>query len=159
MKLYELTGSYLQVLEMADELDPDVFADTLTSIQEAIEDKAENTAKLIKNLSADIDALKAEEKRLADRRKSLENKVNWLKQYLQQQMEFAGIDKVKRPTLTISIQNNPPSVEITNEKSVPSDFMIPQDPKIDKKAILERLKNGEQIAGCALKQTKGLRIR
>lgn len=158
MKLYELTGSYLKVLEMAEEIDQEVLSDTLSSIQEAIEDKAENIAKLIKNISADIDALKAEERRLSDRRKALEGKVLCLKRYLIEQMEVAGINKVKRPTITVSIQNNPPSVEISDEKIIPSEFMVPQDPKIDKRSILERLKNGNTVPGCTLKQTKGLRI-
>src|SRR5690554_44600 len=112
MKLYELTENYLQLLEMAEDMDPELLRDTLESIQESIEDKAENTAKLIKSLEADVKAIKEEEKRLADRRKALEKKIENIKDYLQDQLELAGIDKVKRPTITVSIQNNPPSVRI-----------------------------------------------
>jgi len=45
VKLYELTENYLQLLEMAEDMDPELLRDTLESIQESIEDKAENTAK------------------------------------------------------------------------------------------------------------------
>jgi DNA mismatch repair ATPase MutS len=159
VKLYELTDSYLRLMELAEDTDQQVFADTLQSIQEVIEDKAENIAKLVKNLSADIDALKSEEKRLADRRKVLENKVDWLKQYLKEQMEVAGIDKVKRPTLNVSIQNNPPKIKVINEGIIPSQYMIQQDPKLDKKAMLADLKNGVDIPGVELEKTKGVRIR
>jgi replicative superfamily II helicase len=159
MKLYELAQNYAQLMEMAEEMESDALVDTLESLQDAIEDKVENIAKLIKNLEADVKIIKEEEQRLADRRRSIESKVARLKEYLQEQLEVAGLQKVKRATITVAIQNNPPSVEIADEKLIPSEFMIPQNPKIDKQAILERLKNGEMVPGCSLKQTKGVRIR
>jgi DNA repair exonuclease SbcCD ATPase subunit len=159
MKLYELAQNYAQLMEMAEEMESDALVDTLEALQDAIEDKAENIAKLIKNLEADAKIIKEEEKRLAERRQSIEKKIERLKQYLQEQLEVAGLQKVKRSTITVAIQNNPPSVEIADEKLIPSEFMIPQPAKVDKKAILERLKNGEEIPGCSLKQTKGVRIK
>lgn len=159
MKLYELTTNYVSLMEMAEEMDATTLQDTLESIEEEIHDKAENIGKLIKNINADVDALKSEEKRLADRRKSLENKVTHLKEYLQNQLEVAGLDKVKRPTLTVSIQNNPPSVEIADESLIPSDYRIPQPDKIDKKSLLTMLKDGMEIEGVSIKQGRGLRIR
>jgi hypothetical protein len=144
---------------MADQLDQEVFLDTLSAISESLEDKVESTAKFIRCLDGDIEAIKAEEKRLADKRKVLENKVSSIKEYLQNEMEFSGIDKVKRPTLTVSIQLNPPSVEVLDESVIPSIFMIPQPEKIDKKAILKALKDGEEIPGCEITQSRGLRIR
>lgn len=158
-KLYELTQNYVSLMEMAEEMDATTLQDTLESIEEEIHDKAENIAKLIKNINADVDALRNEEKRLADRRKSLENKVTHLKEYLQNQLEVAGLDKVKRPTLTVSIQNNPPSVEIADESLIPSDYRIPQPDKIDKKSLLTMLKDGMKIEGVSIKQGRGLRIR
>jgi hypothetical protein len=159
MKLYELTTHYAQLLDMAESLDEAVFQDTLSAIEEAIEDKAENTAKLIRCLEADCKAIKEEEQRLADRRKAMESKITGIKAYLQNQMEVVGIDKVKRATVTVSIQNNPPSVEVLDESIIPSDYMIQVAPKIDKKAILTALKDGLIIEGCSIKQGKGLRIR
>lgn len=159
MKLYELTSSYTQLLDLADSLDEETFRDTLSAIEEAIEDKAENTAKLIRGLEADIEILKAEEKRLADRRKALESKVSNTKTYLQEQLEIAGVDKVKRPTITVAIQNNPPSVEVADESLIPSHYMIPQPSKIDKQAISTALKEGLLIAGCSMKQTRSVRIK
>jgi predicted nuclease with TOPRIM domain len=158
MKLYELTTNYVSLMEMAEEMDATTLQDTLESIEEEIHDKAENIAKLVKNINADVDALRNEEKRLADRRKSLENKVTHLKEYLQNQLEVAGLDKVKRPTLTVSIQNNPPSVKVIDEKLL-SDYMIPVEPKLDKKAILTALKEGMEVNGAELQQTRGVRIR
>lgn len=159
MRLYDLTNQYKQLIDMADELDPVTLQDTLESIQESIEDKAENTAKLIRTWDAEAKAIKEEEKRLKERRESLEKSISNTKAYLYEQMQIAGIDKVKRPTLTVSIASNPPSVDVLDSTLIPSLFMIEQEPKIDKKAILSALKDGDEIDGVVLKQSKGVRIR
>lgn len=159
MRLYELTQNYNQLLDLAETLDEEMFRDTLQAIEESIQDKAENMAKLIKCLDADAKAIKEEEQRLADRRRAIENRMNGIKEYLQEQMEIAGIDKVKRPTLTVSIQNNPPSVTVLDESLIPSTYMVPQPPKIDKKGILSALKNGEEIYGVEMTQSRSVRIK
>ncbi len=159
MKLYELAQNYAELLEMAEEMESDALVDTLSALQDAIEDKAENIAKLVKNLEADAKIIKEEEQRLTERRRAIEAKIERLKTYLQEQLETAGIEKVKRPTITVAIQANPPSVDVIDETAIPSDFLIPQAPKLDKRSILERLKKGESVPGVTLKQTKGVRIR
>jgi hypothetical protein len=159
MKLYEISTNYLQLLDMADSLDAEVFQDTLSAIEEALEDKVENVAKLVRCLEADIKAIKEEEQRLADRRKAVENKISGIKEYLQSQMEVAGLEKVKRPTITVSIQANPPSINILDESLIPSKFIIPQAPKISKKEILTAIKNGEEVFGVEVAQSRGVRIR
>lgn len=158
-KLYELTESYMQLIDLSEQLDPETFKDTLDAIQDSLEDKVENTAKVVKSLESDVTAIKEEEKRLKERRRVLETKIDSIKNYLKEQLELAGIDKVKRPTFTVSIQNNPPKAEIVDEKSIPLQFMIPQPAKVDKRAILEKLKSGEHVPGAALVQERGVRIR
>ncbi|WP_050613289.1 siphovirus Gp157 family protein [Bacillus testis] len=158
-KLYELTQGWKYISENAADLDPITLRDTLDAIEEAIDDKAENTAKLIRSLQGDIEAIKAEEKRLAERRKALENRVDSIKLYLQNQMEAVGLDKVKRPTVTVSIQNNPPSINVVDESLIPSEYMIPQPAKISKKDILSCIKGGGFVPGAEMTVTKGVRIR
>jgi hypothetical protein len=159
LKLYELSQNYIQLLELVDSLDEETFKDTLSSLEEAIEDKVENVAKLVRCLDVDIEAIKSEEKRLADKRKALENKVTSVKSYVQHEMEVAGLNKVKRPTVTVSIQANPPSVDVMDESLIPSIYMVPQPSKIDKRAILTALKEGEFIPGASIKQTVGVRFK
>nr|WP_026676745.1 siphovirus Gp157 family protein [Fictibacillus gelatini] len=158
MKLYELAHNYMQIQNMIEEGETESLRDTLESIEDAIEDKAENIAKMVQSFNVECEAIKAEEKRLADRRKALETKVNGLKQYLQEQLELAGLNKIKRPTITISIQKNPPSVSIPDESKVPSQYLIMQ-PKINKKLILEHLKNGHEYEWASIHQGKSLRIK
>lgn len=156
MNLYELSIAFQEVQNM--ELDPEVMKDTLDSIEDAIENKAENIAKLIRNHEADVSAYK-EEERLKTKRQATENKVKWLKTYLEDCMKLAGKTKFKSGMFNFSIQKNPVSVNITDENILPEDYLIPQPPKVDKSSLKEALKNGIEVPGAELKQTEGLRIR
>ena len=157
MNLYELSVAFQEVQNM--ELDPEVMKDTLDSINDAIENKAENIAKLVRNLESDVSAYKEEEDRLKTKRQAAENKVKWLKTYLEDNMKLTGKTKFKSGMFNFSIQKNPASVNITDEKIIPEDFLIPQPPKVDKTSLKEILKRGIEVPGAELKQTEGLRIR
>ena len=157
MNLYELSLAFQDVQNM--DLDPEVMKDTLDSINDAIENKAENIAKLIRNLESDVSAFKEEEDRLKTKRQAAENKVKWLKTYLEDCMKLTGKTKFKSGMFNFAIQKNPASVNITDERIIPEDFLIPQPPKVDKNSLKELLKSGVEIPGAELKQTEGLRIR
>ena len=157
MNLYELSQNYLAVQEM--DLDEDTLRDTLDSIEETFEDKAENIAKLIRTVEAEEKAFEAEEKRFNAMKKTAANKKQYLKQYLEFNMILTDKTKFKAGVFNFSIQNNPPSVEVFDEALLPKQFLMEQPPKIDRAGIKELLKAGEEVPGAELKQTKGLRIR
>lgn len=157
MNLYELSLAFQDVQNM--DLDPEVMKDTLDSIEDAIESKAENIAKLIRNLESDVSAYKEEEGRLKTKRQSAENKVKWLKTYLEDNMKLTGKTKFKSGMFNFAIQKNPASVNIVDEKAIPEEFLIQQPPKVDKTSLKEILKRGIEVPGAELKQTEGLRIR
>lgn len=166
MKLYELAEAYRNLQEMLEDDDTDITAihDTLEAVEDEINIKCENIAKLIRTLDAQEKLLKEEEERLARRRRTLENKREWLKKYVIKQLEAAGIDKIKGTLFTISLQENPPSVEIIDEELFMrtcegTKYLIPQPPKIDKKALINDLKAGFEVPGVVLRREKGLRIR
>lgn len=162
-KLYELSEQYRKFNEYVDnalneedliEDDLQMFIDTLDSIEDSIGDKVENIAKFLKNIEGDIKAYKAEEERLSKKRKYLQNKFDGLKKYTQDMLELAKIDKVKAGLFNVRLQKNPPSAEVINAALVPDKYKIPQDPKIDGKAILEALEKGEKIDGAKLVDDK-----
>ena len=157
--LYDLTDNYQRVLEMAEQLDEATLKDTLESIDEAIEDKAENTAKVIKELEGQVDVLAKEIQRLNERKTTLNNNVTRLKLYLQDEMEKVGKTKIKGDLFNIGIQNNPVAVYVTDEGKLPKVFFEEQKPKLNKRLLKEELKSGSTISGAELRQTKGLRIR
>ena len=75
--LYELNQNYtnlLEVLETAtDENLIEMVQGALNEVDGSIKDKVDNCVRFVRNLESDITALKEEEKRLADKRKTIEN--------------------------------------------------------------------------------------
>lgn len=156
--LYDLTQDFKQVQSLIDD-GGEGLQDTLDSINLAIEDKLENIGKVIRNLDGEIEMLKNEETRLADKRKALETNKKRLKAYVEDQLTITGKDKVKAGLFSFSMQNNPPSVNILDEEGIPEIYRVEQKPRIDKKLLLSDLKNGNEINGAELKQGRSLRIR
>ena len=159
MKLFELTQSYQQVLEIAEQLDAETLKDTLDSINDAVEQKVENTAFVVKQLEANISVIDKEIKRLQAMKGTQTNNIKSLKLYLQESMEKVGLDKVQGKLIKIAIQNNPQSVEVLNENVIPKNYFVEQKPQLDKKALLTDLKGGVQVDGVEIKQSRSLRIR
>ncbi|MDO6634114.1 siphovirus Gp157 family protein [Bacillus thuringiensis] len=160
MKLYELTSNFNQLQQMIEDgADPAAIQDTLQAIEEAFDEKVQGAALLVRNIDAQAEAIKVEEKRLADRRKAFENNVKGIKEYLYQQMVAVDKRRIKGTLATVGIQKNPASLNIASDAVIPPEFMIPQEPKIDKKALLAAIKDGMQWDGITLKQGESVRIR
>ena len=162
--IYEITQDYLKLMELASdpEIDPEIIADTFEGLDGELEIKAENYAKIMKNLEGDLAALKAEEERLAKKRKAIENNIKRMKAALQEAMELTGKTKFKTQLFSFGIQKNPPAVVMDEQylENIPAQYLIPQDPKIDKQKIKEDLKAGVDLEGIAhLEQGASLRIR
>ena len=159
-KLYELTQNYNNLLELVDNPDvpTEMLEESLNSIDDEIDTKAENIAKVIKSIESDVAGLKGEEKRLADRRKSLEGRIDNLKEYVEGSMRAVGKEKIRGKAFTLGIQRNAPSVDIIDEDVIPEQYFITKK-ELSKKDILVALKKGEEVPGAAIKQTESLRIR
>lgn len=160
MNLFELTENYVKFFtefENADEITEEMqeMADNLNV---EIEEKCDNYAKMIRNLEADVEAYKNQEKIFNEKRKSAENKVKWLKQNLQASMEQTGRKKVKTDLFSFNIQKNAPSLEITDEKNIDDSYYVIER-KLNKKELLNDIKEGLIIDGVGIKQSESLRIR
>ena len=155
--LYELTGDYAKFAEIAQQgdLDDDMQAmldDALANLADDIEVKLEGYAKVIKNFESDIEGLKKEEDRLAGKRKTLENRVKSMKTAMRDAMIATGKLKVKGDLFSFTVKNNAPSVvmDVNYIEDVPEKYLIPQDPKIDRKLLAEDLKaDGAALEGIA----------
>ena len=164
MTLYELSNDYMTLLEMAE--DPDVdeqaFMDTLEGIEGALEDKADGYAKVIRNLEADAAACDAESKRLRNKKQTIENNIKRMKSALQFAMRMTGKTKFKTALFTFGIRKNPASVVIdaANVRDFPEQYIIESEPILDKWALKDALKAGEDLTGlCHLEQSESLSIR
>ena len=160
MTLYELTNDWLQLMTLLEEgADEDVINDTLEGLDYEIEQKADGYARVIRNMEADIAGLKTEIDRMTDRKKVLENNITRMKNNLQAAMELTGKTKFKTDLFSFGIQKNVPSVVILDGTKIPNQYLIAQEPKIDKRAIIADLKDGMVCDWAELSQTKSLRIR
>ena len=158
--LFNLKEDYKQVYDLiAEQGDEEILKDTLESINDAIEDKADGYIAVVKSLEADNKAIDEEIKRLRQRKTSNSNGIKRLKESLQDAMEVTGKTKFKTALNSYSIGNNPPSLDISDESHIPESYLVPQAPKINKKDLLQAIKNGEEIQGVGIKQGKSLRVR
>lgn len=158
MNLYKLTQNYQNVLEIAEQLDAETLKDTLDSIDEAINDKVENTAYVVKQLDANVAAIDTEIKRLQAMKSAQSNNAKNLKLYIQESMEKVGLDKVQGKLIKVAIQNNPASVVVTDEKKL-AKYFVEQPPQLNKTILKEDLKSGIEIDGAELQSARSIRIR
>lgn len=159
MTLYQLQEEYMELLEMAEnpDIDEQIITDTMEAIAGEIETKADGYAVVIKELEADARKLKDEEARLNARRRTIENNITTMKSNLQTAMTETGKTKFKTELFSFGIQKNPASVVIDGE--VPEEYLIAQEPKVDRKKLLADLKFGKNLEGVAhLEQKESLRI-
>lgn len=130
----------------------------LENIDDEIETKADNIAKVLRDFDGDIEALKSEEERLAKKRKAIENRQKQLKEYLQNAMLVLDKRKFKTDLFSFNIQKNAPSLKILDESKIPEDY-YKIEKKLNKNDLKEAVKSGLFTDAAELVQTESLRIR
>lgn len=151
MKLFEINAALEELLNQQDpdtgELTCDL--DQLDALMMERDEKLEGLALYVKNADAEAKAIREEEKALAERRRSLENKAERAKGFLAEQL--AG-EKFSTPKVAVSYRKSE-QVEVSmaffteesNER-----FLRFKDPEADKTAIKNALKAGETVPGAEL---------
>ena len=165
--IYELSEEFLTLWTLMEDgtLDDEALADAFDVAVGDLSAKLEGYCKFIKNLESDIAGLKEEEKRLNTRRKTMETTIERAKAAMQNAMRIAGEKKMPAGTFTVSLQQNPPKVVLDEPyiENIPEKYLVPQEPTINKKLILEDLKEGfaiPELEGVAhLEAGESLRIR
>jgi hypothetical protein len=159
MKLYEINEKLNSILEnMCDmetgEIDP-VMVDELACIQIDRNTKILDTACYIRGLEAEAEAVAAEAKKLQARKKSLENKADWVHGYLVREMQPE--EKLKDSRVSLSWRHSK-YVEITCEQSVPNSFKVVKT-EVSKALLSDALKAGGVIEGAELRERVHLVIK
>ncbi|MCA1852853.1 MAG: siphovirus Gp157 family protein [Beggiatoa sp.] len=162
--LYEISQTYLQALDALTDPEADIpmqaVADTLEGIEGQLQEKAVNIAKFFRNLEATAQAIKEAEEQMARRRRAFDARVKWLRDYLKASMEATGINKIESPWFRLTIQKNPPAVEILDEDAIPDkDTTEVVTKTIDKAGIKAAFQAGEHVSGARLTQGTRLAVR
>lgn len=163
MTLYEINNAILEAI--AEGLDPEtgeiVNTEALDALTAARDEKIDNIACYIKNLTADAKAIREEEVKLAERRRAMENKAERLTKYLSESL--AG-EKFASPRCQIGWRKGT-KVEVTGEflqwamMDGHDDLLNYNDPKPSLSAIKDALKSGMEIPGAELVTTNSIQIK
>ena len=159
LSLYEITSGFPALMENEEitEEDKKKIEDELTVL---LQQKSQNIIGYTRNIELTINAMKEEEKRIAEDRKALENKMARFKDYVKECMERTDITKIETGLGTLSIAKSPVSVEIINEKEVPEEFkQATVTIKIDKTKIKDNFKETGEVPDGVVIHTNNTNLR
>ncbi len=162
MRLYDLAEQYndlIDTLEGSD--DCEALQAMLEGLTDAIESKVDAFLGVRNAKRAEAKAIREEINRLTERATRVEIESNRLETLLENTMNRLGIEKLKTIKFTTWMQLNPPSVIVTDESKLPESYFIPQPNKLDRRKLLEDIKNGVFVRSeiASLSQIKSLRVR
>ncbi len=162
MTLYELQNQQLELNalleEMGGELTPEI-EEKLTIHENEIQNKMESYCKAIRCYESDIDGIKSEMERLKARKESSEKAVQRMKEAMLNAMTTFGMDKIQAGTFKIGTRKSQ-SLDVLDEALVPDKFKSEVTTiKVDKNAIKDAIKNGEQVEGVKLNDNTNLTIK
>ncbi len=163
MKLYDINNeilvleAHMESAEATGESAPEVWKRHLDELKIDRHIKIENCGIMIKNWQSLADSIKAEEETLKRRRQILENRAEWLTNYLIYCLKPG--EKYNAGKVELRWRKSE-AVEIVDEFKIPDEYIkIVQESRIDKMAIKEKLKAGEEIPGAALVTKQNLTIK
>jgi len=162
-------GLAIQRLLLDSDL-PDDDRETLAQALDSIDCqwivKVNNIANLVLEFEYRIDSFKQEIARLTAIRRTLKNRLEWLKSYTVENMVAKGEEKGYwfSDIGQVSVHKNPPSVKVTNLIEVPEGWIRPHvvtEDDVDKRGILEGWKENSTVpSGCEIiTDKKSLHIR
>lgn len=171
MRLYEVNQE-IQRLLLLIEPDPEtgVISDNCDEILEQLNaltmkrsDILEYLAKVVLDIRADISALKAEEKRLKERRAVLEHKEERLMQILDRECDGqktdCGVATVSyRKTTRVDVSDAAKAVRWLKRNKYTDCFRIPE-PEVSKINVKRLLQDGVTVPGVSLTQDMSCSLR
>lgn len=159
MTLYEINQAMLSLID--DETGEISDIDAFNALGIEANEKIENTALWYKNLCSDIEAIKAEEKALAERRKQAENRAERLKSYLN---FWLNGQKFETPRVKCSFRKTS-SVDVDDEVFIKwakenqhDDLLKYTAPTPNKTAIKAFIKDGGKVNGAVIATNQSLSI-
>lgn len=158
MNLFELNENYRKVEALFDDgadVSEQALKDTLESIGEARDTTLDHVAFLIERNTAkgDFYAKKIKELQLA--KKSAENTVNRLQNYMTSAMDDAGLKELQTENHVLKPRNYKASVVIDNTHAIPDKYMVSKlTIAPDKTAIYKAIKAGEEVPGVHTKPNR-----
>lgn len=157
MNLYEIKQEFEKAIEECVDMETgEIINPTrLDELNMVLTDKRENVALYIKNLSAEAKAIDEEAKNLTNRKRVLNNKVEGLKKYLADNLEGHKFETAK---VVVNFRKSE-QLEINSIEHIPTEYLISQEPKIDKVALKKSIKQGAVINGVQIITKQNIQIK
>ena len=158
--LYEINQAMLECVDM--ETGEVLDAEKLDALQMERTAKLESVTLWIKNLLADVEAYEKEIATFVARKKTAENKIESLKNYLAYALNG---EKFSTSKCTVSYRKSQ-IADITDEAEFRAwavvaapELLTIQEPKINKNEVKRCLKDGEYIPGAELVERQNIQIK
>ncbi len=155
LPLYQIADQYRDILSSVDQIASDednpevlqqLLQDTLDSLNldQQFADKALAVACYTRELEAEAQAVKQTEESLRLRRKRLEMRSEWLRDYLLTQMQKANKTELKNAQILVKLRKTPPRIVVYKESDIPEEFKeVETITRLRKSWMMEKLKSGD----------------
>ena len=160
--LYDIDQEILACID--DETGEILDVEKMDALQMERERKLEGVALWVKDLKAEAAAVKEEADKLKAREKSLNNKIDGLKNWL---MYALNGEKLKTPRCNVYYTRNQRLAVADEEKLIgflktlekPEQFLKFSEPELRRDEIKKAIKDGYEVPGAALEQTESVVIK
>ena len=157
--LFELNDQFRE-LSQRDDLDPTVLKDTLDAIDDTRKDKLENLATWADQIKSEINFIEDKQRTWRDELSYRKNKLAWIKQYMTDVLDDAGIKRFDTENHLLSVRNFKASAVIDDAKKLPEAYTTQKvESHPNKVAIYKALKAGQEVPGAHLKNNRNTVIR
>lgn len=132
---------------------PDLDEETARDTLEGMSNLHELIAAIMRSALLDEAFLAGLKSRMVDLRARLvrlEDRSAKKRQLVLEAMSDAGLAKLEQADFTVSVRAGPPALLVVSEADIPAPYWRPQPPKLDRQAVLNDLKIGEEIPGVEL---------
>ena len=164
MKLYEIKSAMVDTLDIfleseRDEMDQEFYQESMELLKSELNNKSSNIIKYVRNLDSEVIGIKDELERLTKAKKSRENKLKSLKDYLVNTMMVLDKTKIESDLGSYGLRKSHP-LEILDMSKIPEEFIRrKEEVSVDKRALANYIKSGHDIEGTALVERYSLQIR
>lgn len=157
MNLYKIKEELKDAINECVDMETGEILDSerLNDLNMALSEKRENIGLYIKNLSCDSKAIDEEIKNLTARKKSINNKIDWLKSYLASDLQG---NKFETARVVISFRKSE-QLEVNTIEHIPAEYLIIQNPKIDRTGLKKLIKQGTVIDGVQIITKQNIQIK
>ena len=138
-----------QLKALYQEIDEDSLHDTLEGICalpdliKALIRSSLDDETLIAALKQRVEDMQARLSRLKDRFDRKRELACWA-------MTSADIPRIQSEDFTLSLRQGPPRLDVIDQDRIPTEYLIPQPPKLDRSGLISALKRGDVVPGSIL---------